>query len=392
MKRKLTANDSTYSTVNSDDDEWHLPDNNPHLEQIRGKDVVRFLEADIQRIMIRESARLPYRRRNHDHKSVVHWGQRKLLVSEIEFLTKFAEEGITCIYAGAAPGTHIPFLSDLFPEIHFVLFDPSTFAINPTAQMTTREEYMTNEIANEFINFKTLLISDVRSVDYRIFDPLQMEEGVARDMVQQMEWYHIMKPVAALLKFRLPWTEGETTYLKGDIHFPVWGPQTTTESRLVVTSPENISYNNKEYEEKMFYFNTVTRSSAYRHDIHIHAEGIDHCYDCTSEIKVIKDYLFSSTSRMGTWNSTAYITETLPSEVLGDIISSFIESISDACNGNNRYGSSNHRTLVHWQKTRAFKKKIYDTENQEVIELSSSCCDDVVCSNDTPNTKNVKEE
>jgi hypothetical protein len=43
------------------------------------------------------------------------------LFSEIKFLTLYGEKDKTCIYAGAAPGTHIKYLSSLFSDIKFVL-------------------------------------------------------------------------------------------------------------------------------------------------------------------------------------------------------------------------------------------------------------------------------
>ena len=77
----------------------------------------------------------------------MHWGQRKLLLSEIEFLARFSEPGITCVYAGAAPGTHIPYLTQLFPEVaRFVLVDPSPFICKPSERIVVRQEFFTAEV------------------------------------------------------------------------------------------------------------------------------------------------------------------------------------------------------------------------------------------------------
>ena len=51
----------------------------------------------------------------------LHWGQRKLLLSEIDFLTDFIDlsknkQKILIIYAGAADGKHISLLSKMFPN------------------------------------------------------------------------------------------------------------------------------------------------------------------------------------------------------------------------------------------------------------------------------------
>lgn len=79
-------------------------------------------------------------------KSVAHWGQRKLLLAEVEFLTQHAQPGITCVYAGAAPGTHIEFLAQLFPEVQFVLVDPAPFAIKSSERVRIWQEFMTDDV------------------------------------------------------------------------------------------------------------------------------------------------------------------------------------------------------------------------------------------------------
>jgi hypothetical protein len=123
-------------------------------------------------------------RRQHHFKSVEHWGQRKLFFTELEFLLMYAshthththvcvdvgsdrkakrrrmgeedenqeerdreddkheevEEGtITFLYAGAAPGTHIAYLSALFPHVHFILVDPAEFTVKATDRITIHQ-------------------------------------------------------------------------------------------------------------------------------------------------------------------------------------------------------------------------------------------------------------
>src|SRR5437588_8435378 len=59
----------------------------------------------------------------------LHWGQRKLLNSEIDFLTNHTDSktNYICVYAGAADGQHMPYLSSLFKNISFHLYDPAKF-------------------------------------------------------------------------------------------------------------------------------------------------------------------------------------------------------------------------------------------------------------------------
>jgi cap2 methyltransferase len=58
--------------------------------------------------------------------------------------------------------------------------------------------------------------------------------------------------------------KGVTKYLAGDVYLPVWGPITTTETRLV-PSEGLYDYDNTKYEENMFYFNTAARVALYPH-------------------------------------------------------------------------------------------------------------------------------
>jgi len=86
---------------------------------------------------------------------------------------------------------------------------------------------------------------------------------------------------------------GCTDFLQGDIHLPIWGPVTTTETRLVTDADQPIvMYDHTDYEELMFHFNTITRMTYYPHDIPTTAKtGFDHCFDCRSEIWVLEQYL-----------------------------------------------------------------------------------------------------
>eukprot|EP00961_Rhodomonas_salina_P284002 3838457-Rhodomonas_salina.1 len=57
-----------------------------------------------------------------------HFGQMKLFLSEVEFLTLYAGTGDIVVYAGAADGRHFPLLHSLFPCIsEWFLYDPCRF-------------------------------------------------------------------------------------------------------------------------------------------------------------------------------------------------------------------------------------------------------------------------
>jgi hypothetical protein len=325
---------------------------NPHLEQ--SKNNLELINkncnnVEIKRIVNDKFPDLQYQNRTYKDKSVVHWGQRKLMLSEIEFLTLYAEKGITCVYAGSAPGNHITFLSDMFHEINFVLIDPSDFSIKETDRIKIRKEYMTNDVAKEYTNIKTLFISDIRSVDFKIANRDEVDIGIDRDMKWQMDWYFIIKPKAGMFKFKLPWNNDKTEYIDGDIYLPVYGSQSTTESRLITTSFKLKKYDNKKYENQMYYFNNILRVCHYKHDIKV--EGIDHCYDCSTEIYILKNYLLK------------YGDKWLIDYDLNKMIEIFIEKLTIECGGGGLYG----RNLINWQKKTIFKPKTFDYENKKVI-------------------------
>jgi hypothetical protein len=338
-------------------------DANPHIEQIRGGIVTVKKEDELQRVLQPDAPQMPYRRRRGEVKSVVHWGQRKLMLSEIEFLTLYGQEGITVLYAGAAPGTHIPFLSELFPKVNFVLIDPSDFNIKETDRIVIRKEFMTDDIAREFADRRTLLISDIRSADFKVLNNEEIEKAVKRDMDWQMQWHLIMKPVAGMHKFRLPWQEGLTEYLDGEIYLPVWGPQTTTEARLIATSCNTRMWNNKVYEEQMFYFNNVTRCCLYHHNIS--AKGLDHCYDCSSEVHVLKKYL----QKHCDYHFSVRELSVLPATDVNIKIASFVNQLTVECGGRH-----DGRNLMNWQKRFGANLvdvvKEFDTDNLKVVKFS----------------------
>lgn len=95
----------------------------------------------------------PYRSRNKEVKSSIHWGQRKLIISEIQFLSLYAlpKTAHHIVYVGSAPGTHIAFLDDMFDRQHtWELIDPGQFdreTLGGRRNIWMRNEFCTNALA-----------------------------------------------------------------------------------------------------------------------------------------------------------------------------------------------------------------------------------------------------
>jgi len=262
-----------------------------------GNRATTFFAGPLERTLRDDAPELEYGR-GYCPKST-HAGQLKLLCSEIQFLMEFRGVALVVIYAGASPGIHIPRLKTMFPEVTFVLVDPTSSVYHhaelaPHVVKVERVElirdFMTDELATRlaerFADSPVLFISDVR-IGYMGDEPESLQDHqlrIKRDMDAQLKWYEILNPMAAMFKFRLPWDLGPyTMYPKGIIQLPVYGRHLTHEARLVVhRGAAMVSYDNRKYEGQMAYFNRVRRAAIYE-------QGL--CYDCMAFRAIIADYL-----------------------------------------------------------------------------------------------------
>lgn len=223
------------------------------------------------------SRSLPYRRRKFEWKPPLHWGQIKLFTAELEFITKYAVEPCKIVYAGSSDGRHIPYLANMFPDHMFQLWDPAPMysGWRDLSNIEFHQELFTEDIARkEFGNPEShdriLFISDIRSMpegfDYANMTAdmdQEIEQDVKKDMHLQRVWCKIMRPRASILKFRLPYTPGESEYLDGDLYFQAFASETSSECRLVIDNERHAyrtrMYNHEEYENIMYRFNRCTR-------------------------------------------------------------------------------------------------------------------------------------
>lgn len=271
---------------------------NSHIRQVflNKRELVQangFSEKD-RVINMTTAPRAAYESRTKEAKTTVHSGQRKLLDMEIEFLTRYANQDDVVIYAGAAPGHHHQILEMLFPFLFFVLYDPRKFPIQATPKRELNEIMFTHvtaqELAVRFKGKRCFFISDVRRHDEDSSN-VENERIIQEDMQIQMVWVQVLNPVASLLKFRPPYPLANDLasiqYFKGSILIQPWTGATSTETRLLVTNKyKQTIYDCKLYEDIMFHFNTVTRTTYYQCE---EKDGC-HCYDCSTEKFILDRY------------------------------------------------------------------------------------------------------
>ena len=250
----------------------------------------------------------PYRRRAEEEKFNVHWGQLKLMMTEIEFFCLFWYPETTpnpvVVYAGAAPGTHIPFLASMFPSFIFHLYDPRDFTITGTEQIHIHQQYFTDQDAAQWAGRNDVLfLSDIRTADHITMKDTENEEAIMADMAMQERWYRIIQPAQAHLKYRLPYTYDfapkNVQGLYGFIFRQAWAPQTSTETRLVPIVPaRNFDWNVMKYQSQLFYHNSVVRETFKYFNPFDGSQnpiapemGLTNDYDSTMHIITIMDYL-----------------------------------------------------------------------------------------------------
>ena len=231
----------------------------------------------------------------HDSNFIHKSGQRKLLISEISFLTRNAHLSDTIVYAGAAPGTHLMTLIKLFPMIKkWILYDPRPIKIvndNKDLDIRIINTLFTVEEAMKYNNDNVLFISDIRSYDSKQGKvPIAIaNKTIKRDMKLQKELVESGNFIMSLLKFRLPWESGITEYFDGNLHLTPWLGEYSPELRLVTDGKSYKSYDNDKLDNQMYYYNSVTRRQ--NHDM-MKDFGLDHTYqDQVLELCIIKDYL-----------------------------------------------------------------------------------------------------
>src|SRR5574337_94987 len=98
------------------------------------------------------SGKMPYRSRKGEQRTAISWGQRKLIIGEIEFFLYFWNPKTlpnpTVVYVGASPGSHIPLLSSMFESVAaWHLYDPRPFKIQGTSKIHLHQQLFTDKDA-----------------------------------------------------------------------------------------------------------------------------------------------------------------------------------------------------------------------------------------------------
>lgn len=222
-----------------------------------------------------------------------HWGQRKLLLTEIFFLSSYCctNRKVNVIYAGAAPGNHFNILCKLFPDVHFDLVDPEKWndyfkKLYPQLDQQNMSEnvrhykiskqidvyhgFMSDALAHKlcdkYQDTEVLFISDIRptNIDSSSSCINERDNIIQENQDMQLSWYKVIKSyfskAIAMFKFKPSFIEPKSLYLKGTLYYQPWAPLLSAEVRLITDSLEMEWYDNKWLEEHLFWYNMEKRN------------------------------------------------------------------------------------------------------------------------------------
>jgi len=253
---------------------------------------------------------IPYRKKITDRFVRKHYGQRKLLLAEIQVLTWYykKKDNPIFVYAGAAPGLSLGIIAKLFPDLRMDLYDPNPFFVKESDKIKiftgVPTGFFTDDTVKKYVGKKVIFISDIRTG--KSDDEDEFSHEVDANMEQQRRWCEMFKAqgslVGASLKFRLPYIKNDvktyTEYMDGTVFTQVWAPLSSTECRLCIDGNFGYRrYDNMRHEQESFYRNTILREyGTFHHEIDMGlCKDIDHCLDCATEISFWRDYLVNQT-------------------------------------------------------------------------------------------------
>ena len=251
-----------------------------------------------------------YRSRSGEEKTTIHWGQRKLFLTVLQFMTYYVDLGTPeapttpqIVYAGAAPGHNISLLSKLFPTCEFHLYDTNPFStlLDGNPKVHIYKQYFLDDDAKKWSEKDMVyFISDIRR-DIAGKSTVEAEKTIQEDMQMQLRWYEIMKPKEAHLKFHLPYSglgfQTTTDYLDGTVYVQPWRGPTSTECRLVPKWSQKKIWDNIHYEDSNFYINSVLREGTKfinpitGNNTPIDGTELRNDFDSVLEICILLDYL-----------------------------------------------------------------------------------------------------
>lgn len=224
-----------------------------------------------------------------EYRTVEFWSDRRSLISVAEFLTYYGNRSTTVVWAGAR-GTFFAKLADMFPHHTFHVYVRDTQPTDHERVHTYIENFSTVE-AEKYAGQSVIFLSDGRRIKQTDTHDVNLDTvtTVMDDMDRQKLWVTIIEPSISMLKFRLPYTSGTSSYFHGTMWLQPWGPATSTETYLIFEGISKLrDYDHDQINNLMYWHNTVQRTTLYQQSER--RFGLDSCYDCSTEQFILRMY------------------------------------------------------------------------------------------------------
>ena len=225
--------------------------------------------------------------------SMQHNGQLKLALSEIFLLNKIKKDDDkwfndgkikNILYIGAAPGTHIPFVMDMFPNTFWLLYDPAKFNVIGNTNHKIFSKLFTEEDTSEIIKKlgnDFIFISDIRHNNKNKY--VEEDEKLVNDMLR------VMKPRWFMIKRRGIWQKGFMYVPQGIEYYQPFKKYKSAETRIIGKG-KNLKFvkvDNVDNESLLFYHNIINRQSIWVNRSSIHRYRRCYCTDCEAAIYIM---------------------------------------------------------------------------------------------------------
>jgi hypothetical protein len=122
----------------------------------------------------------------------------------------------------------------------------------------------------------------------------QYELAVNRDMRNQLSWCQRILPRNALLRLAVPRISGGLQYPVGQLLLAPWTSPRNAEVYLALTDVQELRftvYDRDTQRQRMLYHDRVSRLSAWNHPEISEKYGIDACWDCAAECKILEAFV-----------------------------------------------------------------------------------------------------
>jgi hypothetical protein len=223
---------------------------------------------------------------------VVEWDQRRMLMSEIMFISQYIRDRTKrIIFLGDLTGLHLQILKNLFKEIQFVEYDSSDSKV--VSQIPVDLGTYSNASSGFICQYRT--------------------NDTAHDLKVQSEWYNKIKPLEALLRFTIPGysrsyeapvgndiTKKIFQYFDGRLFHQPWSSVFNSEVSLIPMMDKEKYYRIDDYQGAMTHHNFTVRPNLIKYrnpfllstgdNTPINKPELLNDYDSTDEIAILIGY------------------------------------------------------------------------------------------------------